>query len=224
MKNKNAVKVFLTVFLSTTMAAIVILAGFYVYKISADKASANSESSAYQSENTLKAEDAQKLAKQTLESYIPFSYFENSDIGPTPYLLVRLGLETEDSINSLTSEIYDATTYIKSNTKYSDFKEKLLEFVSEEYFTERFSQYKNIDGYVGICGGGAGYVSISAEKITLLSSNKNKYKFNVIFKDIEMYEHFLNPQQGENITQEDYLFNSEVSFEYINGKMLISNW
>lgn len=77
-----------------------------------------------------------------------------------PYILVELGLETEENIKSLTSGINNNTTYIKSNTKYEEFKEKLLQYVTENYFVEKFSQYKNIDGYVGFCNCTGGTIPV----------------------------------------------------------------
>ena len=172
--------------------------------------------------NIIQKENFEEMAKKTLNEYIKLSDYEVNNVGPMPYILVELGLETEEDINLLTSEINDASTYIKSNTKYEAFKEKLLQYVTENYFIENFSHYKNIDGYVGFCNCACGTIPVEVEKITLKFVNGTEYSFNVVFKDIEAYNHYLNPEEGENITEDDYLFNREIFFEYVNNKLVIS--
>ena len=163
-------------------------------------------------------------AKKILEQYIKFKIYEERTIGPMPNLLVDLGLETEDNINLLVEGINDTTTYIKSNTKYQDFKETLLQYVTEDYFSEKFLEYKNIDGYVGICNCGASRILLEVENLTLSSVKENQYIFNVVFKDVEVYEHYLNPEEGENISENDYLYKDKISFEKVNNKLVISEW
>ena len=202
MEEKNSTKIKLLAFLLIIALIIIVVMGTYIYK----------------------TKNAEKMAKNTLNEYIKLSDYEDSNIGPMPYILVELGLENEENINLLTSEINDTTTYIKSNTKYEDFKEKLLQFVTENYFLEKFSQYQNIDGYVGFCNCACGIIPIEIERITLKSNKGTRYNFNVVFKDMEVYEHYLNPEEGENISEDDYLFNVEMEFEYIKDKLVIAQW
>lgn len=217
MDERKSSKKSLIIFLVIIALIIIAVIGIYVYKRTlAEENIINN--------NILQNEEAEKMAKKILNEYTKLSDYEDSNVGPMPYILVELGLETEENINLLTSGINDATTYIKSNTKYEDFKEKLLQYVTEKYFLEKFSQYKNIDGFVGFCNSATGRTPIEVEKITLTSVNGTLYKFNVIFKDIEVYEHYLNPEEGENITEDDYLFNIEVCFEYVNNRFVIDQW
>lgn len=206
MKENQLLKITLIIFL----LIIIIIIGFYIYKI----VNAN--------KNILQNEDAEEMAKKILNEYSKLSNYENNNVGPMPYILVELGLETEGNINLLTSETDNTTVYIKSNTKYEEFKEKLLQYVTEDYFLKNFSQYKNIDGYVGFCNCAAGTIPVEVENITLSSINGNLYSFDVVFKDMEVYEHYLNPEDGENITEDDYLFNTEICFEYVNNKLVIA--
>lgn len=212
MKKNTQVKISLTIFFIIIALSIIVIMGIYIYKITVEK------------DNILKDKYAERMAKETLEKYIELSDFENSAIGPMPNILVELGLENQENINLLTDGIYDASTYIKSNTKYEEFKDKLLEYMTENYFMENFSQYKNIDGYVGFCNCAGGTILTEIEKITLKSIDGTTYNFNVVFKDIEMYEHYLNPAGGENITEDDYLFDIQISFKYINNKLVIDQW
>jgi len=202
MDKRHSIKIKLLAFLLIIALVVIVIIGMYIYKI----------------------KNAEKMAKKTLNEYIKISDYENSNIGPMPYILVELGLETEENINLLTSGVNDTTTYIKTTTKYEDFKEKLLQYVTENYFLEKFSQYKNIDGYVGFCNCASGTIPIEVEKITLKSVNEKQYTFNVVFKDMEVYEHYLNPQDGENISKDDYLFNVEMCFKSVNNKLVIDQW
>ena len=202
MDKRHSIKIKLLAFLLIIALSIIVIMGMYVYK----------------------TKNVEKMAKKTLNEYIKISDYENSNIGPMPYILVELGLETEENINVLTSEVNDTTTYIKSTTKYEDFKEKLLQYVTENYFLEKFSQYKNIDGYVGVCNCASGTIPIEVERITLKSVNEKQYTFNVIFKDMKVYEHYLNLEDGENISKDDYLFDVEMCFKSVNNKLVIDQW
>lgn len=208
MKEKYSIKIILTTFI----LLLIVIIGIYIYKMTIGN------------ENMIVNEEIEKMAEKILNEYTKLSDYENSNIGPMPYILVELGLDTEENINLLTSGINDTTTYIKSNTKYKDFKEKLLQYVTENYFLENFSQYKNIDGYVSFCNCAAGRIPIEVEKATLSSVNGTLYTFSVVFKDLEVYDHYLNPENRENITEDDFLFNVEVCFEYVNNKLLIAQW
>ena len=164
------------------------------------------------------------MAKKTLDEYTELSCYENNSIGPMPYILVKLGLESEENINILCKENTDPSLYIKSNTKYEDFKKSMLKYLTEEYFEEKFSQYKNIDGYVGFCNCKGSITPIDIQDIKLTSKDIDKYTFDVTFRDLEMYEHYLNPEEGENIKEDDYLYNKTISFKYVNNNLVISQY
>lgn len=226
MNEKYSIKISLTTLLLIIALIIIVIMGIYIYKITqAEKDILDtSNNNIVENNNILQDENAEKMAKKILNEYTKLSNYENSNIGPMPYILVELGLETEENINLLTLEINDTTKYIKSNTKYEDFKERLLQYVTENYFVENFSQYKNIDGYVGFCNSAGGTIPVEVERITLSSVNGTVYTFNVVFKDMEVYDHYLNPEDGESITEDDYLFNTDICFEYVNNKLVIYQW
>ena len=202
--------------------------GLYIYKITVaekntlnkdeDYITDNNMSNINNKDNVIQDEDATKMAKKTLDKYIKLHNYENNNIGPIPYILVELGLETEEEIDLLCKDTTDPTVYIKSNTKYEDFRETLLQYVTEDYFKENFSQYKNIDGYVGFCNCATSTTVLEVQNMTLTSKDEKNYIFDVTFKDVEMYEHYLN---GEEISEDDYLFNTKISFEYIDNNLVI---
>lgn len=160
---------------------------------------------------TLDDDMIKKMAMDTLEKYIELSAYENSNIGPMPGLLVRLGLENSENIELLCGGIYNASAYIKSNTKYEDFKNALLQYVTEDYFLNNFSNYKNIDDYVAFCNCAGGFCIDKIEKIELISKESDKYVFDVTFK-CDDYE-------------DDVIFeNKEISFKYLGNKLVISEF
>ena len=173
--------------------------------------------------NELTEKESETLAQKTLEKYLSnnLTAYENSNIGPMPNILVILELETEENINQLCTNNYDPSSYIRSNTKYSDFKSALLEYVSEEYFTENFSQYTNINDNVAFCNCAGGFVPLGFYEINFKSKENNIYTFNIILKDLEVYEHAMNPDEAEYYTESDYLIEKEISFKQISNDKLV---
>ena len=130
-----------------------------------------------------------ELTKATLEKYDKSLPYTSSNIGAMPYILDELGLETRENLDVLV-EGNDPSTYVKSNTIYEDFKNKMLKYVTEELFEKDFSHYKNIDGYVGLQNAAAGFEPSTISKIQLISKNGNEYTFKVTYRNEVMYEHF----------------------------------
>lgn len=173
--------------------------------------------------NILTEKESETLAKKTLEKYLlnNLTAYENSNIGPMPYILVILGLETEENINQLCTNNYDSSSYIRSNTKYNDFKSALLEYVSEEYFNENFSQYTNINDNVAFCNCAGGFIPFELHEINFKSQENDIYTFDVILIDLEIYNHAINPDEAEYYTESDYLIEREISFKQISNDKLV---
>ena len=173
--------------------------------------------------NVLTEKESETLAKKTLEKYLlnNLTAYENSNIGPMPNILVILGLETEENINQLCINNYDPTSYIRSNTKYSDFKSALSEYVSEEYFNENFSQYTNINDNVAFCNCAGGFIPFELHEINFKSKEKDIYTFDVILIDLEIYNHAINPDEAGHYTESDYLIEEEISFKQISNDKLV---
>lgn len=168
--------------------------------------------------NTLTNPKIEEIAKNTFNEYLSkIANYEKSNIGPMPYLLCELNLATQDELDKLKS----SDEYIKSNVKYDDFKNALLQYVTEDYFTKFFSQYKNIDGYVAFCDCAGGFVPVSVEKAELISRVGNKFNFKLTIKDLEMYEHYLN---DEDINEDECYYDKEVALEYINNRLVVSEY
>lgn len=173
--------------------------------------------------NTLTNPKIEDIAKNTLNEYLEkIASYEKSSIGPMPYLLSELELATEDELDLLCTNASSTSEYIKSNVKYESFKNALLQYVTEEYFVKYFSQYRNIDGYVAFCNCAGSGAWSSVEEAELKSRVGNTFNFKMILKDLEMYEHYLN-EDGE-IEEEECYFNKEISFDYVNERLVISEY
>lgn len=162
-------------------------------------------------------------AQDTMEGYISLSKYEASNLGAMPYILVELELLTDEELYTLL-ETTDVTSkeYIETSVKYEDFKNAILKYISEEYFNKYFVLYKNIDGYVGIQNTAAGLGATEVESAELIEVKNDSYIFKIIFKDVEVYEHYID---GDTyIKENDWLFYDEVTFKYENNKFVISEF
>ena len=164
----------------------------------------------------LTEKQAEEKALSTLQEYInnKIYVYENSNIGPMPDLLYVLELDSYGNINKLCTNNYDPSTYIRSNTKYSDFKSALLEYVTEDYFNKNFSQYTNINNNVGFCNCAGGFIPINIKEINFKSRDNDTYKFEVVLIDMELYQN----------SETNYLITQNATFKLIDGKLLIDEF
>lgn len=84
----------------------------------------------------------------------------------------------------------DKEGYRSSNINYKDFKNKMLQYMTEELFNE-VGGYKNVNGKLYIFDGGATGIGFDIKEISLISSNENNYKYSI--KAIE-----YPPEEGIN--------------------------
>ena len=244
MKEEKEIKVKLSTAIIGILTLIIIalvIAVALLYKQNMEKANTQSESTGITSKTTniipntktdtekkknetgISDAVAIKLAKSTYEKYDKLSWYQDSEVGPMPYILKELGLETNEQIEKTLekSKVNDTTTYIKSNTKYEKFKQEMLKYMTEKLFNEKYKNYKNMNGYVGYCHTAAGYISTSVMDVQLISKNDNTYKMKIKLRDDEIYNHYLAEEKG--IKEEDYYNYITVEFEYINGNLVVSN-
>lgn len=100
--------------------------------------------------------------KRTLQNYLDLvGIREGSPLG----MLVKLGLcNYSDYDNANRTD----DNYVKTNIKYSDYKEKMLEYVTEEWFNTRFKNgYKEQNGMLYYFDGGATGMEFEVKDITI---------------------------------------------------------
>ena len=101
--------------------------------------------------------------KKALQNYLDLvGMEEGSPLG----MLVKLGLcKYDDYYNA------NKTTdnYVKTNIKYSDYKEKMLEYVTEEWFNTNFNNgfYKEQDGILYFLDGGATGINFEVKDVNI---------------------------------------------------------
>ncbi len=168
-------------------------------------------------------EELEEKAKDILSKYISLSYYEADNLGAMPYILVELELINDEELNEqlIFGEEY-VKKHIKTTVKYDDFKNAMLNYITEEYFNKYFCLYKNIDGYVGVNNTAAGLGASEVEEMELVKIDNEKYEFEAKLKDVETYEHFVS---GDTYVKEgDWTFYKDVTFTYENGKFVISKY
>lgn len=213
--NENKSKTLLFLLL---LAALVIIAimGSYIFNLN------NTIDDLTPPETALTEDEAISKAKAVLEKYVKLADYETPDVGPMPYLLAELGLDTKDNLDAQCLKNPGSNAYIKSNVKYNDFKSAMLNYVSEKYFEDNFSGYINVDGNVGYKYIAMGLVPTSISKVELFGSKDNEYIFNVTFRDDEMYDHFIN--EPGTATEEDCYYKGKVTLILENNKLVISEF
>ena len=107
--------------------------------------------------------------KEALQNYLDlFGAYQGSPVN----LLVKLNLIKSADID-YSDKNNDKDGYVKTNIKYSEYKQKMLNYVSESWFNERFtSLYKEKDGYLCYFNGGATGMEIKVESIGSFLNDK----------------------------------------------------
>ena len=117
-------------------------------------------------------------------------------------LLVKLGLcnysDYDDSEKT-------SDNYIKTNIQYSEYKEKMLNYVTEEWFNTEFTkEYKDVDGVLYFLDGGATGLEFEVKDITIkgdssdLSYIANVYNIHVDeSKELENIEFHIANKDGK---------------------------
>lgn len=118
-------------------------------------------------------------------------YLDCWEVGEPKDVLVYLDLLTwQEIVNENTLITIGKIDYIKTSVKYSDFKNTALKYMTESVFEERFSDYKNSNGFVAAVAGskGAGSFAINDMKLTLNENNVIQYEVNYTYEIVETEE------------------------------------
>ena len=212
-ENKSKNLLFLLLLVALVIIAIM---GSYIFNLN------NTIDDLTPPKSALTEEDALSKAKTVLEKYVKLSDYETPDVGPMPYLLAELGLDTKDNLDAQCLKNPGSDAYIKSNVKYDDFKKAMLNYVSEEYFNNNFSGYINVDGNVGYKYIAMGLIPTSVSDVELFGNKNNEYIFNVTFRDDEMYDHYIN--KIDSTTEEECYYERKVTLVLENDKLVVSDF
>ena len=144
---------------------------------------------------------SEKEIKDAIQNYLDIvGALEGSPIG----LLTKLnmGRYTAGREN-------EGDNYLKTDIKYSEYKAKMLNYMTEEWFENNYTELlKNEDGYVSIFDGGATGMVFEVKDITL----KGDYSDSSYIADIDIVN-LDDSREQDNI---------EFHIENYNGKCVIS--
>ena len=228
MKEKNHKKILLlvSVIIIVIVASISIL--YYIYKISTETVIVEKQVVELDAETEIKGEQNNlkensidySAANDTSNSSNDIknsNEFSENDIktalqnyleligireGSPEGLLVKLGLcnysDYDDSEKT-------SDNYIKTNIQYSEYKEKMLNYVTEEWFNTEFTkEYKDVDGVLYFLDGGATGLEFEVKDITIkgdssdLSYIANVYNIHVDeSKELENIEFHIANKDGK---------------------------
>lgn len=119
-------------------------------------------------------------------------------------LLVKLGL-TSFGTNTEKAD----NNYIKTNIKYSDYKAKMLNYMTEQWFENNFTKsFKNVNGYLYYFDGGATGLEYEVKSITIKGD----------YSDLNYIANVDNIHLDDSRDQ----LNIEFHIENYNGKCVIS--
>lgn len=238
MNEKKPIKISLSTFFLIIAIIVIIVMGIYIYKISVDKMKEEEKVEILNSEvtelegtvnslqekinsiaNTVNSNtDAEIENSQTSNEEVKFSndeikkslqnYLDLIGIreGSPLGMLVKLELCNYDDYNTANKT---SDNYVKTNIKYADYKAKMLEYVTEDWFNTKFkNSYKEQEGLLYYFDGGASGMQFEVKDITV------KGDYSDLAYIAEVYNiNFDDSKELENI---------EFHIANTNGKCVIS--
>lgn len=149
-----------------------------------------------------------QTAKIIIQSYL--NIYGKKQFRPVTVLSTEeIGLVAENS-EVPGGDYVDDENYRSSNIRYDDFKNKMLEYMTEEVLKElSIYGYKNVNGMLYVFDGGASGLAFDLQEIKKTSSNENSIEYQI--------KGILNSSGEEhNFTGEAILQKNE------NGKYVVS--
>lgn len=134
--------------------------------------------------------------------------------GGSLYVLKKLDLvSTTPDPEQYETTTYEFDDFYKTDIKYSDFKNAMLEHMTSELLEKEFeeSHAKNVNGYLQITamGGTATYIDI--DKFELSSKDENSYTFDI------------TAEKSYDDNSDKNTVNMKVTFVKQNGNYVVSN-
>lgn len=238
MNEKKTIKISLSTFFLIIAIIVIIVMGIYIYKISVEKIreeenveilnsevtklegtvsslkeklnlianTVNSNTNA-EIENSKTNNEEVKFSKDEIKKSLQ-NYLDLVGIGEGSTLGMLVKLELCD-YNDYDNANKTNDNYVKTNIKYADYKAKMLEYVTEDWFNTRFkNSYKEQEGLLYYFDGGASGMQFEVKDITV------KGDYSDLAYIAEVYNiNFDDSKELENV---------EFHIENSNGKCVIS--
>ncbi len=149
-----------------------------------------------------------ELAKTKIQSYLNIL---GASQGSPAATLSTYEIDLIDRNSEIPGGDYiDKDNYRSSSINYEEFKNKMLEYMSEDLFTERFMGYKNVNGKLYIFDGGGTGMEFDVLEVKLITSDEISFKYEV--KGIE-----YPPEEGMNFVAEVQLEKNENNKYVVSG-------
>ena len=166
----------------------------------------NNSTSSGQTENNTTTTFTNEEIKTAIQNYL---HLEAARSGSRDGLLVYLGLMQYNSpVEHLDNN------YEKTNIRFTDFRNKMLNYMTEEWLEKQFIKpggrevFKDVDGYVCYEFGGASGLSIEVESIELKGEYSNS--------------EYIAKTYVTEISDNKTLVNIEFHIDNVNNKCVIS--
>lgn len=168
-------------------------------------------------------EEVKKQIEETFSKYLALERYSNSSIGPMPGILAELGLVDKDELFKFVDDlqIYDREVYIQSQISYEVFQTEMLKYMTKACFNKYFSDYKDLNGYVGFCNCAGGVPLFLVEECREIKLVNGVYLCKMVVKDTEVYDHFLEDGESETLTYQDCFVGLIVDFKEVDGKKVV---
>ena len=197
-----------SILLIIALIVIIILLGVIIYILVNNKKAnndINSQSKTTTTTTTQKVSDEDEKVKKTIEKFLEVDCALHTD-----YILDYLNLGFDES-----KQIYDeATEMVITNVKYDDFKNAMLNYVTEEYFKKETDGFivKDKSGYVRKSqGGGECYIS----KINNITKIGN-LRYNVNITETSDVDDSINNNTTQKFTFKEY--NNKLVVDTYSGR------
>ena len=197
-----------SILLIIALIVIIILLGVIIYMLINNKKTnndINSQSKTTTTTTTQKVSDEDEKVKKTIEKFLEVDCALHTD-----NILDCLNLGFDES-----KQIYDeATEMVITNVKYDDFKNAMLNYVTEEYFKKETDGYivKDKSGYVRKSqGGGECYIS----KINNITKIGN-LSYNVNITETSDVDDSINNNTTQKFTFKEY--NNKLVVDTYSGR------
>ena len=131
--------------------------------------------------------------KKSLQDYLDLVATKEGRIGR---VLVKLGLLGAEEIKDTDDDTEDG--YVKTNIKYSDYKNAMLNYVTESIFNDKFLfGFKNKDGFLYYHNGGATGSEYRVDDIRIKGDySDSRYIGNVVSINVDNSEEKMNVEFG----------------------------
>ena len=231
MKEKDPIKIKLSTAILIIALIVIVIIGYFIYQMNNKEENLvnNSDNQATKLQNEVDNEEttnssnitdnykendvntnnnnkpSDKFSEEEMKNCIQeYLNLKGIYVGSPEGLLVKLGLISYEENSQI-----DSDNYVKTTIKYADYKNKMLDYMTEECFNINFTKYfKDVNGYLYYQEVGATGINYEVDSITLKGAYSDSS--------------YIASVYNINVDDSKELENIEFHIEDDNGKCVIS--